>query len=295
MDDKSYYYSFDTLSHDYLFARYELTNKSKQNDSNTIWIFGDSFTQKGGNRSWANYVARNLPGKKVCLINFIPGAPFSPIDQFIQLAHKEKLPPTVIVSSVERALIYRMLNLTLSKDDNLYLKMVNYASPIYPKKNITERCVEYYKKLLGIDNPVSTTELNINAFSYPGGESELLFLEDDLLSIYGTNDMDEAVIKIKDLFQFAKERGTMFIFLACPDKYDMYQNYLVTSSKYIGDNLNTLDYVSERVGISGFFDAKHFLLPNINAGVKDLYYYNDTHWSPKASAIVADSLCKYMN
>ena len=60
--------------------------------------------------------------------------PFSPIDQFIQLAHREKLPPTVIVSSVERALIYRMLNMTLSKDDDLYLKMVNYTSPIYPKK-----------------------------------------------------------------------------------------------------------------------------------------------------------------
>jgi hypothetical protein len=173
--------------------------------------------------------------------------------------------------------------------------MLTYVRPQFKEKSITEKSVEYYKKQLNIDNAVKTTGLTIGAFSYPGKESELLFLDEDLSYRYSNEDMNKAISTINELFQFAQKHGTKLVFLVCPDKFDMYQNYLVTDSKYFNQKERTLDYVSSNIKIKEFVDAKQLLLPYIDKGVKDIYYYNDTHWSPKASEIVAESLCKYLN
>lgn len=294
MDDQSYFYSFDTLSVNYLFARYEYADNIKQNDSTTVWVFGDSFTQKGGSRIYSNYIAGNMPDKKVCLIKFSPGGPYSPVEQFVQIAYKEKLPPYVIVSLVERSLIDRMLKLDFSENDSLFTLMSNYKRPPYSRKKITDMAVEYYKKLLNIDNPVLSTDLTIDAFSYPGEESKLLFLNEDILIRFSEREMDKAISMIDTLFQFAKNKGTKLLFLVCPDKFDMYQDYLVNDSKYYNEKENTLNYVSKRVKNFSFIEAKSILKPYIDQGVKDIYYFNDTHWSPKASKIVADTLCFYL-
>ena len=293
MDDQSYYFSFDTLTCDNLYARYEYADNAKQNDTSTIWIFGDSFTQKGGNRIYANYIANNLPGKRVCLIKYSPGAPYSPVEQFVQIAHKEKLPPYVVVSLVERSLIDRMLKLDFSENDSLFCLMSDYSRPPIQVKKPTEMAVEYYKKLLGIDNPVFSTSLTIDAFSYPGEESKLLFLNEDILIRYSEKEMDLAISKIDTLFQFAYNRGTKLSFLVCPDKFEMYQDYLVSDSRFLKDKVVTLDYVSKRVKYNGYINAKRLLQPYVDQEEKDIYYFNDTHWSPKASKIVADTLSSF--
>ena len=41
-----------------------------------------------------------------------------------------------------------------------------------------------------------------------------------------------------------------------------------------------------------FVIAKRVLLPLVEQGVKDVYLYNDTHWSPSSSRIIAGEIIK---
>ena len=81
--------------------------------------------------------------------------------------------------------------------------------------------------------------------------------------------------------------------LVCPDKYDLYQDYIVNNPyqrKTINEDFRKI--VGDREDI---IIGKEILLPYINKGMKDIYYFDDTHWSFKSAKITADTLTSLYN
>ena len=93
---------------------------------------------------------------------------------------------------------------------------------------------------------------------------------------------------IDTLFSIASEKGVELIVLVCPDKYDLYQNYVNNNPyprKTINEDFRTVVGNREEIVI-----GKEILLPYIDRGEKDIYYLDDTHWSYKSAKIIADTL-----
>jgi len=78
-------------------------------------------------------------------------------------------------------------------------------------------------------------------------------------------------------------------YLPSPDKYDIYYDYIINKSKYPKPLF--LEYLAEMQKNYLYVDSKKILSNSIKQK-KDIYYYDDTHWSPFAAKIISDELSK---
>lgn len=98
--------------------------------------------------------------------------------------------------------------------------------------------------------------------------------------------------KVKEVYQIltrkAEERGIALLLMLPVDKYDMYQDHIVDNP------YPRKTYVEDAREIFG--DTPHVLLckylltPLIENGEKDVFLFDDSHWSIKASEIVGKEL-----
>lgn len=84
-----------------------------------------------------------------------------------------------------------------------------------------------------------------------------------------------------------KEREIRLIVLPAPDKYDLYSDFIENNpfpkNKFF-------DYLRQLEKEYIFIDSKALLLEHINTGMQDVYFADDTHWSPIASKIIAKKI-----
>lgn len=137
------------------------------------------------------------------------------------------------------------------------------------------------------------TEITQDLFS--AGNKELLFYFQDLVSI--PKNSDEAKVSklnavLNDLNGLLKKKGIKLIVVPGPDKYSTYYEYILNKSKYpqpkffeIFNKLNK-EYA--------YVDSKQ-ILTNALTVKKDIYFYDDSHWSPLASQIIAEAIGKELN
>lgn len=108
----------------------------------------------------------------------------------------------------------------------------------------------------------------------------------------GLNIGDASKQKVRDVFQIltkkAEERGIDLLLMIPVDKYDMYQDHIVDNPyprktcvedarEIFGDTPNVLL-------------CKYLLTPLIEKGEKDVFLFDDSHWSIKAAEIVGKEL-----
>ncbi|WP_242131690.1 alginate O-acetyltransferase AlgX-related protein [Aestuariivivens marinum] len=84
-----------------------------------------------------------------------------------------------------------------------------------------------------------------------------------------------------------KALGIDLIVMPCADKYDIYYDYIIGNrhrENLFFENLKVLpkDYL--------YIDTKAVLKPYIDNGVKDVYFADDTHWSPIATKLIAEEV-----
>ena len=102
----------------------------------------------------------------------------------------------------------------------------------------------------------------------------------------GSKQKIQAVFQI--LTQKAEERGVALLLMFPVDKYDMYQDHIVANP------YPRKTYIEDAREIFG--DTPHVLLckylltPLIERGEKDVFLFDDSHWSIKASEIVGKEL-----
>lgn len=160
--------------------------------------------------------------------------------------------------------------------------------------SIIHQGIDWLRLRTGLEkNPVMSAELTRPLFTIPGKECRLYFYRDDLQTLGAPPDMWGRMRHNVELLhdEFARA-GLRMIFFVVPDKYEVYQPYIVPgtlSEKRFGlemaDALAGMDYV-----VQALPEARKRLA----AGEKDLYMADDTHWAAKGSMMAAELLLPHV-
>jgi hypothetical protein len=143
-------------------------------------------------------------------------------------------------------------------------------------------------------SPVNVVNLNRNFFS-SREPNKLYFYDGDIKN--GLT-IDEAVIpKVKEVFDLltrkAHERGIQLMLMVAVDKYDLFQDYIM-DNPYPPKRVN--EDIREIFGdIPEVMLCKYCLLPLLEKGEKDVFLFDNTHWSYKGSEAVGKELCRRVN
>lgn len=281
--------------------------------SNDVFSIGDSFSQQGV-IGYQNYLCKNY---KLSVLHFDEQLNSgNPIEDLYGLVngdffktHKVKY---IILQSVERSLTYRGLKIDTTK-------IITHKKFHYRKKNTSQNKqinkvlnfpsdkiikIPYYiskyyfiKDDCKFNNQVYRAKTTKQLFT--NQKKEILFYFEDI-KFTKTNNEKENILTLNkvlnNLSQKLLKKGIKLILLPSPDKYDLYYDYIVNNNDnqkypkpFFFDLLRSLNkkYL--------YIDTKSILSQKIKKNQKDIYYYDDTHWSPWAAKIVAkkiDSIIK---
>lgn len=268
-------------------------------DTCDVVVIGDSFTHGGGVGKEGDYVncLAHATGRRTVV--FTPGgdAQQSPVQMaydalllgVIDSTHVTNL----VVQEVERYLVSRHWafvdnNTALPRPDPSAGDVAaakQEASPLLRVKDYV------FYHLFGA-NPIYTVQLSRPMFS--GKQpSTLYFYKDDVeMGFDVTVDQRQAVVaSYRQLIALAREKGVNLVLVIACDKYDLYQDYII-DNPYPPKTLNE-DVERWMVPeIDRFVIAKRVLHPLVEQGSQDVYLFNDTHWSPASSRVIAAEIIK---
>lgn len=248
-----------------------------------VITIGDSFSQQGIN-GYQNYIA----SRGVSLINYDNHIEFNKFQLFNSLMELGYIDSTnvkvVIVECAERYWEY-LRDIDFKKVSIKPSLRQNASNE--PKWSLLE--IRNYMILhLGVVKPVRHAKLSAKLFSV-GNPNRLYFYSDDLKTNSINADEGKIIKKnVEKIIRTSTSLGIKVIFLICPDKFDVYQNYIVNNPfprKKINEDLKRYFPYHDNLII-----AKDIIMPYINKGGLDYYHYNDSHWTYKSSKIVADEI-----
>lgn len=268
----------------------------------TALVVGDSFSG-GGPWSYANYLAEK---DSITALHF-DLTPYKPLKILYGLLNGDLLEKTtfdyIILETVEKKVVSRVkaIDSTFTIPNSSLDSMVERSrkgemnkseqSHIFFSDRILKFSLHNLLYFLKDNAYVSETyrvELKEKLFS--NEKKELLFSDADWWALKKYNDVEVALNVNKVLNHLAKkcnEKGVKLIVLIGPDKLDMYYDYIVDNHRYprplFFENLGKMpkDYI--------YVDSKQILLEAIKTQ-KDIYFYDDTHWSPRATQLISQEL-----
>ncbi len=141
-------------------------------------------------------------------------------------------------------------------------------------------------------DPVYKAELDRDFFS-SNEPRRLYFYYADVANGLG---IEEGIKpKVKEVFslltQKAQERGLKLILMLPVDKYDLYQDYIVDNPYDHPKRIN--EEVRVLLGdIPEVMLCKYTLQPLLESGEKDVFLFNNSHWSYKGSQAVGKELSR---
>ncbi len=245
-----------------------------------ILVIGDSFAHKG----FQDYLSVNI-NKSVTTLWHNLDIEANAIFTTLMLEKRDLIPDVVIIESVERVFVKRLMNMKL--DTVLDVDSIYYR-PKAVQINYIDKAQDFYKKKLGMSNPVKMAKLSKSLYTCKDKERDLYFYQDDLYT-YSESDVNTAFENLKLLHNYAKSKGVFLIYVVAADKYDVYQDYIVNNpykpNKLLseGNRFDSLPY---------FINTKYILTETSEMGVKDIYWADDTHWSPVGAKIVAEEIAR---
>lgn len=260
-----------------------------KNDTFDIITCGDSFSQLGL-YGYQNYMS----SKGLSIINYFPYGPlrWNPFQAAFDLMNLGYIDSTnvnvLIIESVERSLLSRLQDLDfhhikLEERD----EVINHSDG----KNPLLEAKTYLDFRLGLkENPVKHLELNKPCFTGTHGQTLYFYCDDIADNGFSIPEDSYDMVKanVDSLFKKAFSKNIHLMILICPDKYDIYQDYIVNNpypKKTINEDFRRI--VGNRQDI---IIGKEILLPYINKEMTDMYYFDDTHWSFKSAKLIADTL-----
>jgi hypothetical protein len=211
----------------------------------------------------------------------------------------------IILQSVERSFALR------AKDNNLNLGrqlsfnelmqkgpeaerngILNTHSEAFPPSELIKFPV--YNFLYCLDDNAyfsNVYKVSINKLLFSGNtKGELLFYKSDLVNIEINNDK-MAVVKLNDelnnLSKRLNKKGVKLIVLPSPDKLDLYYDFIQNKDDYPRPLF--FEYMREMKKDYLYVDTKKILSEAIDKK-NDIYFYDDSHWSPWASKSIAGKL-----
>jgi hypothetical protein len=273
----------------------------------SVLTIGDSFSgQKGF--GYKNYLAKKNNITVLHLDRFLSDNPIQTTYSILNgdLLDKIKV-DYIILQSVEREFVYRSKHIDTNKI--MLIDSLKKQISLHKDELKNEKCLDKLLSNRTINFPLQNILylFDDNAFGsnvykvktkvklFSVNNNELLFYSHDLSCVKGNNDL-KSVFKLNEELNYLskrlKEHGIKLIVLPSPDKYDYYYDYIVDKNKYpkplFFDNFEKLpkDYL--------YLNSKQILKEGMKKK-KDVYFYDDSHWSPWVSQIIANNLDKIIN
>lgn len=296
-----------------IFDSIKLKNKYYTNFSNSInnktsnfdyFIIGDSFSEMNL-KGYKNYLGYISTKKVIHFDRFIFDNPIEGLYTLLNSDFFEKYKPKyVILQNVERIINERNINLNKKnalKIDSIY-KIIKYKNSNKKEENLNLLDKFFSRDVLRFPLYNINYMFDDNAFSSPVykvktdkklfdiNKKEVLFLDEDIQALKFNNNINNIKntnYNFNELNFKLKTKGIKLIVLISPDKYDIYYDNFVEQNRYLKpiffDEFDKLkkNYI--------YIDLKKILSKSIKSE-KDIYYYDDSHWSPKASKIVANEI-----
>lgn len=299
-----------------------LDNKKEKFEIVTI---GDSFSNGGGSglNNYYQYYISDINKKNVLNVKNVVG-PDSYLETIITLINEGVLEKWgtkyIIFETVEREAINR-----LSKEIDFNFKANLTQETLNLMDCFIDKDVEISKNSEGfVVNNVKTSifdiekhtinifnNLNVNAIFYNifynfndrafsssaykvkldqeffsvKSSDTLLFYKNDLKGLGKATKENVELLNdnLNKLSNLLLERGIKFYFMPVVDKYNLYSKYIVNNSYPKSQFFELLRELPKEYE---FIDTKKILREELEKGVKDLYYSDDTHWSYKASEAI---------
>ena len=248
-----------------------------------VLTIGDSFSQQG-NMGYQNYLS--LKGVDVvnCYRNLYSNS--------IQYAYN-LLNNNIIDSTITKVLIVeiveRQFESSIKKFDVNRIELPQQESKKVPNEWSAARARDFILFKTGMNTPIYKVQLQKEYFTSDEPTS-LYFYHDDIDKGVSLNKSSEkkAVEVFDILCNKAKEKGIYLLLMIAVDKYDLYQNQIVNNKfprKTINEDLERIIGDNPQLLLT-----KRCLLPFIENGEKDVFMFNNTHWSYKASEVVAEDI-----
>ena len=270
-------------------------------DSIDVLVIGDSFTHGGGvgkQGTYVNYLAHDS-GRRVAV--FSPQDPrlSSPMQIAYDVLKSGLVDSThvrnLVVQEVERYIVSRHYGFStdheadFSEPESQPVADASEAPQLAPaaESGPLLRVKDYIFYRFFDANPIYKAKLSQPVFG--GTEPDMLYFYNDDVKM-GIDLNEEERHRLVDcyrrLIDMAREKGVNLILLVACDKYDLYQDWIV-DNPYPHKTLNEdiAQWMAPDTG--SFIFAKQVLHPLIGQGVKDVYLFNDTHWSPASSRVIA--------
>lgn len=113
----------------------------------------------------------------------------------------------------------------------------------------------------------------------------LLFFRDDVRNIpfISQDSINRVNSNLNVLADRLADKGIQLVFMPVVDKYDLYYEHIVNNPYPRNRIFELLRPLTKRYR---YIDTKAWLFPEVQAGVKDVFYVDDTHWTWKAPELI---------
>ena len=152
----------------------------------------------------------------------------------------------------------------------------------------------FYKYKLGycFNNRAFTSDVYKMKLTKPlfsVNNNQLLFYARDIETINRNTkeNIEQFNFNLNSISKKLNKNNIKLIVLISPDKYDLYSDYIVDSP--YPENLY-FKYFEEQTKDYYYIDTFNLFKAQLEMGIKDLYFADDTHWSPIASKLIARSI-----
>ncbi len=252
----------------------------------------------GRNRFWQDYVCST---RHVGVVNVQMYPHRTPLETIVVLANSgylEKLGvKSVVIESGERVCVaWYGTEVDFAATDTLanvesYYQKARYQNPLPVVKfiNTGNLKLPLYALLYRLSDNAFLSQTYVRRlsrpmFSVPRADRLLFFYEDLLYLPLATPEKVRLVNANFDrLADLLAARGIKLTFLSPADKYDLYRDLIVDNPYPAPRWFELMDPLPRRFA---FVDTRAIMKPLIEAGVKDVYFADDTHWSWKATEVV---------
>jgi hypothetical protein len=121
-------------------------------------------------------------------------------------------------------------------------------------------------------------------------KNKLLFHATDITGTQKNNDKKAVIVlnhELNNLASLLSQKGINLIVLPSPDKYDIYYEYIQYKENYSKPLF--FNYIEKMKKDYLYVDSKE-ILDSAIIKKKDIYFFDDTHWSPWGSQLIASKL-----
>lgn len=265
-----------------------------------VVTIGDSFSQQRPNGYQAFLAERiGMPVSNIALDHH-QVSPEQAVWDMVNSGFFDSHPAVewVVVETVEREFISRWLAVDTARTTNHY-PVVRQKSPDEGADSrglagrIFRQGVDWLKLSAGLaDSPVKSVRLDRECFTLPGKEAMLYFYQNDLVCLSATDgEIAEVAARLSALHRRFAARGIGTLFMLAPDKYELYQHLAVDNpypARPLGSQLLVLDSLGFVV------NPLPELSRRLEAGEKDLFMADDSHWSAKSAQTAASLVAAKM-